>query len=91
VPDDAIVEDYAISAETHHAVRALIMEEDPQLGALLELMPPDMADARAVTMERLLEHVRDHFGSMTELVASLGIEAATIDALRGALVEPARA
>lgn len=87
VPDDDIVADYAITELVADLIEARSISEDPHIvEAIWSKLPPGVSRAWPSSMERFLELVRAEHGGMDDLVRSLGVTDATIDALRGSLL-----
>lgn len=85
VPDDRIVADYARSAEELAPVleeRAARFQErgiSPHIGRLMMSAPPD-------AMEATLEFLRGRWGSAAGYLGALGLDAATVAAVRARLL-----
>jgi protein-tyrosine phosphatase len=88
VPDQAIVEDYALSQPAMQEMMAWFLANAPD-GTDLSVRPPAVfLAAEHATMQSLLDHVRDTHGSMDGWVRDhLGVEPAVVERLRAALVE----
>jgi protein-tyrosine phosphatase len=85
VPDAAIAEDYALTEEAVVGTRAWLEANDP---GILGRLPDWAWEAPATIMLAFLERVRTEHGSIHALLASLGLERATLDALAANLLEP---
>jgi protein tyrosine/serine phosphatase len=86
VPDDLIVADYALSSENIDAIIARVMSmkgyEDT-----LQTMPEDTLHARPETMETVVSHVSDRYGSMGGYLRESGVADATLERLRSKYLE----
>ncbi len=92
VPEDAIVADYARTAENMpHLLSRLAATAT--YGPSLAVQPPDdpMARAEALTMEIFLHWLRREHGSAEHLLLAAGLETDVLDRLRQRLVERAAA
>lgn len=81
VPDELIVADYALSAENIDAIIERVMGMKGYQDTLADL-PPDTLHARPETMETVLRHVGERFGSMSDYLREAGVKPDTLDALR---------
>jgi len=84
VEDDAIVADYHLSKERVERIRARAREARPS-GAMVA-QPPAFMQAPAEAMELLLAWIREAHGSIPGYLAAIGVEDATLDALRAQLL-----
>ena len=88
VPDETIVEDYALTREYLTRWREISDEELAALGAEQGVeIKRDMLATRPDTMEALLGGIDAYYGCMDELLAEGGIDAALIARLRERLLE----
>ena len=84
VPDNTIVEDYALS--THGLRRRFLDEEVPEyltgkdLNSPLILAPP-------IAMERTLQHLKDEYGGVESYVKHIGLTDTQIADIQGVLSE----
>jgi protein-tyrosine phosphatase len=85
VPDETIAEDYTLTEQAVPGTRAWLEANDP--GVLGRL--PDWAwQAPAEAMLAFLETVRARHSSIPGLLAEIGLDRATLDALDESLLEP---
>jgi protein-tyrosine phosphatase len=88
VADDDIVADYVLTHEVveviHERGRAELGRKDDE--DVWRDLPEDMLGAHAATMVGMLGGVREQWDSFGGYADSIGVEAATIDALRGSLL-----
>ncbi len=88
VPRDAIVADYAATADRMRALLARLRASDTYREDM-DSRPDDSHRPRAVTMEQFLAHLDDHFGGPLGWLASEGFGPADIARLRARLVPSA--
>ena len=88
VPDEVIVADYAASQEKLDAIVGRLMAAEGYQ-AMLSALPPDTLHAEPETMIRLLERVRDEYGSMLGYARAIGVDEGQVARLRERLLEPA--
>lgn len=87
VPDDLVADDYARTQAALDAIRAASRRDYPADVKAWRNLSPDMAHARAETMRSFLTLLRERFGGWPEYLASLGVDAPTLDAVRESLLE----
>lgn len=87
VPDDVIAADYALTEETRRRFREWVADNEPETAAAYARMPAWIWEARAETVLTFLGLVRAEHGSVTALLAGMGVAEATLDALAAALLE----
>ncbi|MBM3659398.1 MAG: tyrosine-protein phosphatase [Actinobacteria bacterium] len=87
VPDAAIADDYARTQSALDAIRAASRTDYPADVKAWRNLSPDMAHARAETMLAFLGLLRERMGGWPEYLASLGVDAATLHAVRQSLLE----
>jgi protein-tyrosine phosphatase len=85
VGDDAIAEDYALS-DAHVPAIARSLAVDADAARFLDTLPDWARQAKAETMYRFLELLRDEHGGATTWVTGAGVPAGTLTALRRLLV-----
>lgn len=88
VPDEVIVEDYALSAAAMVRVLEGLRREFPRADEELERFEPVILSAQPASMAGFLEAVRRRFGSFEALAEALD-RASAVEGLRRALLEPA--
>ena len=86
VPDDVIVEDYALSAEAMVRVLERLEREFPGAEEIIDRYRPVILSVDPESMAGLLAGVRAEHGSFAGLAASLGIEG-EVGRLRALLLE----
>jgi protein-tyrosine phosphatase len=87
VRDEIIVADYAASQENLDSIiERLLSAEGYQ--DMLAALPPDTLHAQPETMLRLLERVRERYGSMEGYAVRIGLPEETLARLRQRLLEP---
>ena len=86
VPDDVVADDYARTQAALDAIRAASSRDYPADVRAWRNLSPDMAHARAETMLGFLTLLRERRGGWTEYLASLGVGADTLDAVRESLL-----
>jgi protein tyrosine/serine phosphatase len=87
VPDDDIAEDYASSAEAMADLVAWIRRVRPQAATSMDEQPAAFLSCPADAMHGFLDVVRTRFGSVRSYLDSIGVPAATIAAVRDALLD----
>ncbi len=86
VCDEIIVADYAASQENlDDIIDRLLASEGYQ--EMLEALPPETLHAEPETMVSLLERIRARYGSMHGYARGIGVSDASIERLRGRLLE----
>jgi len=83
-----IVADYALTHEVIDEIHARTREARPGIDDLWSRLPPDLIGAHSTTMDGLLDLIRDRWGSIPGYVDAIGVDAATVDRLRTALLTP---
>ncbi len=86
VPDEVIIEDYALSAHSMAALKQRLAERYPDFADQI-LDAGEMFSAAPQNMEQLVGVIRERHGSFEECAASLGITASTVASLRGSLLD----
>jgi len=86
VPDDTIVADYVLTAEALEALQQRLLQSEGYQ-SILAALPPDTMHAEAETMVRLLEKVRERYGSMQTYAAEAGVRPDTLVRLRERLLD----
>jgi protein-tyrosine phosphatase len=86
VTDEDIVRDYVLTEETIDLVIGRFAET-PGSPAMYRELPPSHFAPYAETMERVVTHVRDSYGSFAEYLVAHGLPSGAIDKLRGTLLE----
>ena len=81
VPDDLIVADYALSADNIDAIIARVMSMKGYEDTLKD-MPEDTLHARPETMEAVVAHVADTYGTMAGYVQAAGVSEETVERLQ---------
>ena len=89
VPDDVIVEDYALSHQATERMFAWVAARGRDLDSGYQTPPPSVLAAHPDTMVRFLEHLDATHGGASGLVQDLGVGTDTIDRIRENLLEPA--
>jgi len=82
VADDDIADDYSLSRLGMSSFKEWIVENFPEAADAMSKQPDAFLAAPAEAMHLFLERVRDTFGSFDEYVRGLGVEDATLDAVR---------
>jgi protein-tyrosine phosphatase len=85
VPDETIVEDYALSAAAMDRLLERLKAEYPDSVEEVEKFAPAILHVVPETMEEFLESIRTVYGSYESLAAALGVTEA-IEQLRGNLL-----
>jgi protein-tyrosine phosphatase len=83
---DDVVADYALSQGAMRELLAFATEHSPEASAALARYPSAMLGAHPDNMARFLEAVESRYDSMSAFVGTLGVEPATIERLRAALL-----
>jgi len=86
VPDAVIVEDYADTRRSLDRIVARLRQSSSYEYVFTEL-PPETLHAEPATMEELLAHVRQRYGSMRGYLREAGVADASVDRLAAHLVE----
>jgi len=86
VPDETIVEDYALSAAAMDRLLERLKAEYPDAVDAVERFAPAVLHVAPETMEGFLGTVRAEYGSYDALAESLGVIGA-VERLRSALLE----
>jgi protein-tyrosine phosphatase len=86
VPDEVIVEDYALSGAAMVRVLERLQAEFPDADAIIDRYRPVILSVEPASMRGLLDGVRADHGSFDGLASSLGITA-EVEALRAELLE----
>jgi protein tyrosine/serine phosphatase len=85
VPDDVIVEDYALSAAAMRALRDKLIERYPEGKEIIE-KADEVFSADPSNMSGLLEHLHTRFGSIEDYARSIGLGTEVQSDLRGVLL-----
>jgi protein-tyrosine phosphatase len=85
VPDETIVEDYALSAQAMGRLLERLKAEYPEAVDQVEKFAPAILHVVPETMEQFLATLRLEYGTYDELVAALGVVEA-MDVLRASLL-----
>jgi protein-tyrosine phosphatase len=88
VPDEIIVEDYALSYEAMLRILEHLKERYPDAGDIVERYRPVILSAEPASMAGFVAGVRRAYGSFEALADVLGVTA-DVDALRAELLEKA--
>lgn len=86
VPDEVIVEDYALSAHAMAALKERLAERYPDFADQIR-DATEMFSAAPENMERLLATIRERHGSFEDCARALGITASTVASLRSSLLD----
>jgi len=86
VGDDDIADDYSLSRLGMTRFKEWIVDNFPEAADAMSKQPDAFLAAPAEAMHLFLEHVRMTFGSFDAYVAGLGVDDATLDAVRGNLL-----
>jgi protein tyrosine/serine phosphatase len=86
VPDDTIVADYILSAESLEAIQQRLLQSEGYQSVLAAL-PPDTMHAEAETMIQLLGKIRSKYGSMRQYAEAAGVAFGTLSRLEERLLE----
>ena len=87
VDEPTVVADYALSGAAMQRLRAKLIAKYPEGRETIENID-EVFSAEPAQMELLLDHVREHYGSVGAYVEGLGAERGLIEGLRAALLEP---
>jgi protein-tyrosine phosphatase len=87
VDEETVVADYALSGEAMLRLRAKLIVKYPEGRETLENID-EVFSANPAQMEALLDHLREHYGSVEQYVAGLGAGPDLVQALRDSLLEP---
>ena len=90
VDEPTVVADYALSGAAMQRLREKLVAKYPEGRETIENID-EVFSADPAQMELLLDHVRTQYGSVGAYVEGLGAGPALVEALRGALLEPAAA
>lgn len=88
VDDEAVAADYARTQGALDAIRLASRRDYPSDVQAWRNLSPDMREARAETMLAFLDLVRERVGGWEAYVATLGLEAGTVERMRDSLLEP---
>jgi protein-tyrosine phosphatase len=88
VPEDVIVEDYALSADAMVQVLARFEREYPESADIVARFAPVILSVEPASMIGFLHGVRERFGDFDGLASALGL-AQAVARLRAELLEPA--
>jgi protein-tyrosine phosphatase len=83
---DDVMADYALSQAAMRELLAVATERSPEASAALARYPSAMLGAAPDNMARFLDAVESRYESMGAFVATLGVQPATIERLRAALL-----
>ncbi|HEX4819726.1 MAG TPA: tyrosine-protein phosphatase [Acidimicrobiales bacterium] len=86
VADDDIADDYSLSRLGMTRFREWIIENFPEAADAMSKQPDAFLAAPAEAMHLFLERVRATFGSFEDYVVGLGVEDASLDAVRSNLL-----
>lgn len=89
VPDETVAVDYARTQESLDAIHRASRRDYPDDVRAWRNLSPDMATARAETMQAFLALLAERLGGWAAYLASVGVDEATIEAMRASLLEPA--
>ena len=84
--DDDIVADYALTAEAMLRMREWVRVNRPEGATLFDEVPSAYLSADPEAMRRTLGRLTEEHGSIRNYVASIGVEAEVVEALREALL-----
>lgn len=87
VPDDVIAADYALTGESQARSDAWIAEHEPVFAAFLEQYGGERRIPRPERILGFLAKLRERHGSAESFLLAAGLSPASIDRLRGALLE----
>jgi protein-tyrosine phosphatase len=88
VPDDVVVEDYALSSRAMVRILDRLRADYPDSEQVVARFAPVILSVAPQSMAGFLEEVRIRHGSWDDMAAQLGIEE-TVERLRATLLEPA--
>ena len=86
VPDEIIIEDYALSAHAMAALKERLAERYPDFAEQI-LEAGEMFSAAPQNMERLIDVIRERHGGFEDWATSLGITSSTVASLRSSLLD----
>jgi protein tyrosine/serine phosphatase len=86
VPDETIVHDYALSTNATEKLIAWLKIEYPDKIAEIESQPTAFMSSPAEAMHLFLSDLREQHGSVEHYAGAVGVEGATIEALRANLL-----
>ena len=86
VSDDDIAADYALSRAAMRELTEWVRTEHPESYERMSAQPPAFLDAPPLAMQRFLALARVQYGSLTDYVTSIGVDASVVDALRSTLL-----
>ncbi len=86
VPEEQVVEDYALSQPAMDAMRAALARESPETSRALAELPASIFSAEPEGMEKFLTTIVEEHGSVEALITSLGVSGAEVAALRESLL-----
>ena len=86
VPDEVIIEDYALSAHSMAALKQRLAERYPDFADQI-LDAGEMFSAAPEHMERLIGVIRQRYGSFDDCASAIGITASTVASLRNSLLD----
>jgi len=86
VSDDDIVADYALTAEAMLRMREWIRVNRPEGASLFDEVPSAYLSADPEAMRRTLARLTEEHGSIRQYVASIGVEAEIVEAIRDSLL-----
>ncbi len=89
VPDDVIVADYALTAESMEQLRERLKVDAPDQLTAMNDQPSAYLQAPADAMVRFLAHVNEEFGSTDGYLRTIGVGPDLVGELRGRLLDPA--
>jgi len=87
VPDEVIVDDYALTRAGMDRMRHWAEETNPEMMAAWQAMPAVYAAAEPEAMAALLADIRAAHGTVRAYVRSLGVPSAALEALEDALLQ----
>ncbi|MBV9952512.1 MAG: tyrosine-protein phosphatase [Acidimicrobiia bacterium] len=87
VTDEDVAADYARTSEITEASLRWLADHDPDSHALLTARPAWVLGAEAATMLDVLAHLREHHGSITAWLGSVGVTDDTLSTLADAVLE----
>jgi protein-tyrosine phosphatase len=87
VDEPTVVADYALSGEAMERLRAKLILKYPDGRESIENLD-EVFSADPAQMELLLDHLREHYGSVDEYVTGIGAGPGLIEGLRAGLLEP---
>ncbi len=90
VPEDTVVEDYALSQEAMGRLKEKIIAKYPDSAEMLNSIQ-GVFSAEPAKMRTLLSYLHEHYGSVERYVADIGVEQTTVSALSAGLLEPVAA